>query len=134
MKKIKVFYQILNSGDGGCHLRWFLTEKDCYKYNDTQDEQMSDSYGSVETFEGSDIHQEAIDNSAELSGKHEYLKEEDYYESRSVGTKARSDKTCEHCGKTIKQGTPHEMHHFYPEFASYATHKECVEAFKKSLN
>jgi hypothetical protein len=26
--------------------------------------------------------------------KHDYLKKEDYYESREVGTRARSDKYC----------------------------------------
>ena len=46
---------------------------------------------------------------------------EEYYESRSVGTKARSDKTCVQCGKIIPKGTPHVMHHFYPEFEAYAT-------------
>lgn len=66
--------------------------------------------------------------------KHEYLKKENYYESRGVGTRAHRDKTCAHCGKTIKQGTPHDMHHFYPEFDSYPTHKECFEAFIESLN
>ena len=66
--------------------------------------------------------------------KHEDLKTEDYYESRSIGTRARSNKTCEYCGKTIPQGEPHEMHHFYPEFESYPTHKKCVENFMASLN
>lgn len=66
--------------------------------------------------------------------KHEFLLAEDYYESRSVGTKARSDKYCNHCGKIIPKGTPHDMHHFYPEFDAYATHKECSENFIKSLN
>lgn len=66
--------------------------------------------------------------------KHEYLSKENYYESREVGTRAKSDKWCEHCGKKIPQGTPHEMHHFYPEFNAYATHKKCSEKFKESLN
>ena len=65
--------------------------------------------------------------------QHEYLQAENYYESKSVGTGARSSKTCEHCGKTINKGTPHEMHHFYPEFQSYATHKECSTPFIESL-
>lgn len=65
--------------------------------------------------------------------KHEHLEAEEYYEARSVGTGARSSKTCEHCGKNIPKGTPHEMHHFYPEFYAYATHKKCSEPFVKSL-
>lgn len=64
---------------------------------------------------------------------HEYLREEDYYESRSVGTKARSDKTCEHCGQKIPKGTPHLTHHFYPEFDAYPTHLECDAPFRASL-
>ena len=63
---------------------------------------------------------------------HEFLREEDYYESRSV-SKGRSDKRCEHCGERIMMGIPHEMHHFYPEFTAYATHIECSEDFKESL-
>ena len=65
--------------------------------------------------------------------KHEYLMADEFYETRSVGTRARSDKYCEHCGNKIKKGTPHEMAHFYPEFNSYALHKECVEPFMASL-
>jgi hypothetical protein len=64
--------------------------------------------------------------------KHEYLKREDLYETREVG-KGRSDKTCEHCDKTIKKGTRHKVHHFYPEFADYATHLKCSEDFIASL-
>ncbi len=63
---------------------------------------------------------------------HEYLREEDYYESRSVG-KGRTDKTCEHCGGTIPKGTPHQMHSFYPEFSSCAVHNSCSDAFVASL-
>lgn len=66
--------------------------------------------------------------------KHEFLLEEDYYESKSVGTKARSDKWCNHCGKQIPKGIPHDIHHFYPEFNAYPTHKECSEDFIESLN
>jgi hypothetical protein len=65
--------------------------------------------------------------------KHEYLKRSDYYENRSVGKGAKSDKYCDHCGKIIKKGIPHDVHHFYPEFDSYPTHKKCTESFIKSL-
>lgn len=64
---------------------------------------------------------------------HEFLRAADYYESRSVGTRARSDKRCEHCGEMIPKGTPHLTHHFYPEFESYPTHTECDFAFRSSL-
>ena len=65
--------------------------------------------------------------------RHEYLKSENYYESKHVGTRAKGDKTCECCFEVIKKGTPHLMHHFYPEFQAYATHIECENAFKESL-
>ena len=133
MKKIEIWYCV-KSSDGYGSVSWFLTEEHAEKYNDSLSEQLSDNIYSAETFEGSDIHNEAIENSKELEGKHEYLKEEDYYERNEVGTKARRDKICEYCGKTIKIGTPHHVHKFYPEFASYPTHKQCSEKFKKSLN
>jgi|688.fasta_scaffold1980542_1 hypothetical protein len=66
--------------------------------------------------------------------KHEYLESENYYECRGVGTRAKSNKHCEHCGGSIPKGEPHDMHHFYPEFEAYATHKGCSKDFKKSLN
>lgn len=56
---------------------------------------------------------------------------ENYYETRGVGTGARSSKNCVMCGGTIERGTPHDMHYFYPRFNAYATHKECSEAFLK---
>lgn len=65
--------------------------------------------------------------------KHEYLQEEDYYESRGVGTRARGDKWCAHCGQKIPKGEPHTVHSFYPEFASYPTHDRCNQDFKASL-
>lgn len=58
---------------------------------------------------------------------------DDFYETRSVGTKARSSKTCEHCGKIIPMGTPHTMAHFYPDFDAYPLHLECEDGFMASL-
>lgn len=66
--------------------------------------------------------------------KHEYLERENYYETKGVGTKARSNKTCNHCGETIPMGEPHDVHYFYPEFASYPTHTKCTDDFMESLN
>jgi len=134
MKKVIVWYSIQNGGDGSAYPAWFLTEDDAERDQEDMDEGWGESCtGSVETFEGADIHKKAIENSEKLKGKHEYLKEEDYYECRGVGTGARSNKVCEHCHDDIIKGTPHDMHYFYPEFTAYATHKECSEAFKKSL-
>jgi ribosomal protein S27AE len=64
---------------------------------------------------------------------HEFLMAEDYYESKGVGTRAKSNKSCSHCGKMIPMGEPHDMHHFYPEFNAYATHKDCSADFVASL-
>jgi len=73
-------------------------------------------------------------NDQEIIEKHEYLTEENYYESKSVGTKARSHKICEYCGKNIKKGTPHYVAIFYPEYTGYPLHLECEDKFLKSLN
>ncbi len=64
--------------------------------------------------------------------KHDHLRGEDFYETRSVA-RGRTDKICEHCGKIIPKGQPSDMHHFYPEFYASPTHPECSEAFLKSL-
>jgi hypothetical protein len=66
--------------------------------------------------------------------KHEYLQREEFYEFRNIGTKARSSKTCDHCGKTIPQGEPHLVATFDPEFNGYPIHKECEAGFMNSLN
>lgn len=135
MKKVEVSYACINGGDGSVSLRWFLEPHHAEKEESKEDEGWGeDCTGSVETFEGSNIHKEAKENSKEYEGKHEYLKNEDYYESRSVGTGAKSSKTCEHCGGNIPKGEPHDMHHFYPEFTAYSVHKKCYDKFKKSLN
>ena len=66
--------------------------------------------------------------------KHEFYQAEDFYEFQSVGTRARSDKVCGHCGGLIKKGTPHLMAKFYPEFEGPAIHKNCEKEFLESLN
>ncbi len=89
-----------------------------------------------------------MENTEELIEKHEYLKEEMYYSSGSVGTRGQRDKTCEYCGDTIPKGEPHDTHKFYGEngdWPTYATHNynaenpqrvgmTCSEKFRKSLN
>lgn len=66
--------------------------------------------------------------------KHEYLKAEDYYENRPVGTRGKKMKTCRHCENVIAAGEPHDVHHFYPEFDAYPTHTKCTKDFIDSLN
>lgn len=133
--KTEVWYSIRNGGDGSASPAWFLSEEHAEKDQENMDEGWGESCtGSVETFIGSDIYKEATENSKEYEGKHEYLKREDYYEARSVGIGARSNKTCEFCGGDIPKGTSHLMHHFYPEFNAYATHEKCSTKFIESLN
>jgi hypothetical protein len=133
MKKVTIYGSYRNGGDGSVGMAWFLEWHQAVQ----DQENMEEGWGEpcieeVETFEGSNIHQRAVKNSAEC--KHEYLKREDYYENRPVGTGGRKDKWCSHCGGPIDKGIPHDVHHFYPEFTAYPTHTECTEAFKKSLN
>jgi len=133
MTKITI-WTVVEADNGDATLNWFLTETHAEKFYENSAQPLEDGVKSIETFIGSDVYKKAVENSKEMESKHEYLKEEDYYENRPVGTGARSDKTCDHCGKNIKKGIPHDVHHFYPEFASYPTHTKCSEPFKKSLN
>ncbi len=69
MKKVQVWYSIQDGGDGSYSLAWFLTHNDAEKDQELCIEEMgqgAEGTGMVETFEGSDIHQEAIENSEEL--------------------------------------------------------------------
>jgi len=61
LKKIKIWYSILNAGDGSSYLEWFLTKESAYASNE---EELAEGwgYGSVETFVGSNIYQEAMEN------------------------------------------------------------------------
>lgn len=74
-----------------------------------------------EVLEDEEEEEEEYDEYSHLKGN--------YYETRSVGTRARSDKTCVQCGNNIPRGMPHRMHHFYPEFDAYPTHDYCENAF-----
>ena len=79
--------------------------------------------------------------------KHEWLRQEDHYECKTV-YKGRMDKWCEHCGGLIPKGTRHDVHTFHPEFNAYPTHvldpntndnlpeekESCSQLFIKSLN
>lgn len=64
MEKVLIYYGIFNSGDGSVHLKWFLSREEAIKAEENQNEGWGeDCTGSVETFEGSDIHRRAIKNS-----------------------------------------------------------------------
>lgn len=63
MKKIEIYYALFNGGDGSVHLRWYLDGETASAEEESQSEGWGeDCTGSVETFEGSDIHQMAIKN------------------------------------------------------------------------
>lgn len=68
MKQIKVFYSIRNAGDGSAYLEWFLTDKAAQRDQEIMDEPWGeDCCGSVETFEGSDIHNKALKNETSVT-------------------------------------------------------------------
>lgn len=65
--KTEVWFSIENCGDGSAYPKWFLTEEDA----DWDQEHACEGWGEtciggVETFEGSDIHRDAVENSLEL--------------------------------------------------------------------
>lgn len=63
MEEVKVWYACFNTGDGEVRLQWYLTEKEAEVAEDSQDEGWGGScVRSVETFIGSDIHREAVEN------------------------------------------------------------------------
>jgi len=66
--------------------------------------------------------------------KHEFLKQKDYYETRTVSS-ARKEKDCEHCGDTINIGQAHDVHYFYSDdgFENYPTHNSCTKGFMISI-
>lgn len=63
MKKVEVYYTIENDGAGSVYLRWFLTEELAEKYEEEMEQGWGEpSVGYVETFIGSNIHTEALEN------------------------------------------------------------------------
>ena len=66
MIKTEVWYSIQNGGDGSAYPMWFLTREEAeYDQAHLYDGWGEDCSGSVETFEGSDIYKDAINNSKE---------------------------------------------------------------------
>lgn len=63
MKKITLYYAFFNGGDGSVSIDWYLTAEQASKEEEEQDEGWGeDCTSSVETFENSDIHLEAMKN------------------------------------------------------------------------
>lgn len=66
IKPIKIWYYVIDAGDGNAYPAWFLTEEDCeIKYERDSDFSECCS-GEITTIEGTDEHLEAIANSWEL--------------------------------------------------------------------
>jgi len=61
MNKIIIWYSIQNGGDGSAYPKWFLTEDEA-EYDQESEDWGEPCTGNVETFEGSDIHLEAMSN------------------------------------------------------------------------
>lgn len=61
MKKIRIWYAIENCEDGSAYPRWFLTEAEAEDHQENQYEPWGEScIGEVDTYEGADIHLEAL--------------------------------------------------------------------------
>lgn len=76
-----------------------------------------------------DLEQEGNDDEDE-----DGYRKEDYYETKGVGTGARSVKMCGRCGGTILMGIPHDVHTFHNgDYFTVATHKQCTKAFMNNL-
>jgi len=72
MKKITLYYACFNGGDGSVSLDWYLSQEDASKQEDLQEEGWGeDCTGSVETFEGSNIHKQALENYKSLVNEEE---------------------------------------------------------------
>lgn len=59
--KTVVWYGGKDNGDGSNSIHWFLTEEETYKFDN--EGEGCECTGSVETYIGSDIHEEALENS-----------------------------------------------------------------------
>ncbi len=66
IKPIIVYYSIVDCGDGSAYPRWFLTEEAANNDQDEMDPGWGECCtGMVETYEGSNVHKEALKNSVE---------------------------------------------------------------------
>lgn len=63
MEEVCIYASILNSGDGGIFIRWYLTEEEANKSQE-EDEGWCGTYNveDVQTFVGSNVYNEAIKN------------------------------------------------------------------------
>lgn len=75
LTKITIWYSVANGGDGSAYPLWFLTELAADDNQESSDEGWGESCtGSVETFEGSDVHKAAVHNEAKYMDKPAHVK------------------------------------------------------------
>ncbi len=80
MKKTIVWYKPTNGGDSSAGINWYLTKEEAeWVYDNEYEPFAEDGINSAETFEGSDIHNEAIKTRQEVQ-KAYYFKDKDYKE------------------------------------------------------
>jgi len=82
MKKTEVWYSVASGGDGSAYPHWFLTEKDAETDQEVSVREGIDGWGEsctgmVETFEGSNVHKRAVENSKKLVDRINALETED---------------------------------------------------------
>ncbi len=71
VKKVKVWGLLVSAGDGSAYVQWYLTEKDTKKADEKEDKDCGPVFSEIcnemaETYEGSNIHREAVENSKDL--------------------------------------------------------------------
>lgn len=65
MKKITIWV-VVEADNSDATLNWYLTEEHAEKYYENSEQPLESGVKSVETFEGSDIHKKAVENSKEF--------------------------------------------------------------------
>ena len=67
LQKVVVYYACFNGGDGSVSLRWYLDGDIASEEEESQSEGWGeDCTGHVETFVGSDIHRQAVENDQKI--------------------------------------------------------------------
>jgi hypothetical protein len=77
MKKVEIFGALMNGGDGSAYVRWYLSEEKAENAESDQPEGWGEScVFMVETYEGSNIHEEAVADEQEQEDEQEDDQEE----------------------------------------------------------
>ena len=67
LKAIVIYYSVVNGGDGSAYPAFYLTDEMAEAYQENMTEGWGESCtGLVETYEGSNVHEEAKTNEIEL--------------------------------------------------------------------